>query len=157
MLKIPLTILYANGFEYFYHRYPMHAGSSFIRHRHTTHHQAITAEADQTDNALAFTPPMIAVFLLHVAGLLAFDRVKKSSLALPVSVTLAAYLVALDWIHEWQHAGGPARNWLTRWLRWHHDEHHRHWPTRFNIFLPIWDFLLGTLGRGQRSAGRQKK
>ncbi len=54
-----------------------------------------------------------------------------------------AYFILGEEIHWRIHLGG----WLPPGLRWsrkYHLTHHRRPQTRFNIFLPPFDWLLGT-------------
>ena len=67
--------------------------------------------------------------------------------------TFAMYVVTYEWLHLAYHLppDGPiGRLAPVRWLRRHHAAHHRpalmqKW--NFNITLPLWDWLRGTIYR----------
>ncbi len=145
MLEVALAILYTNFFEYCWHRFMMHSRRpNHIQRRHADHHWRTFANAEDKRNALALTPPVMTIWAMHavVLGWLGW----WAALA-----AMTGYLVVLDIVHAWQHR--VPMSWLRenhtgvlaairRFHLLHHVREFEH--TRMNIFLPIWDSLLGT-------------
>jgi sterol desaturase/sphingolipid hydroxylase (fatty acid hydroxylase superfamily) len=75
--------------------------------------------------------------------LLIFHLVLEPEAGLLLAVSFRAYLVVPEEIHWCIHLG----EWLPlglRTAREHHIAHHDRADTRFNVFLPLFDWLFGT-------------
>jgi len=121
--------LYVNFVEYVWHRWVLHSGRNRVHNAH--HHAFFTGDYDAR--------PLLNIWavvagVLHIVAASFYSR----ELAITVGLSLFSYLGVLEAIHALQHRFPESR--LARW----HIEHHRHPRKRFNIFLPIWDSILGT-------------
>lgn len=122
--------LYVGIIEYLYHRFLLHSGHHAV---HNAHHEAFFTHA-YDDGRLLNHWAFVAV-LLH---LIAFFALLPRSVALTLSLSTLTYLAALELGHAWIH--GHPKSWFARW----HIAHHRNPRHNFNVFLPTWDYLLGT-------------
>ncbi|MFQ5479280.1 MAG: sterol desaturase family protein [Candidatus Binatia bacterium] len=159
-LFVPPFFVFANWFEWWVHRGPMHHPTRFLRElyrRHTLQHHVVFTEHDmavRNPNELYhilfpwWFLPAILVANLPIPILLGY--VFSPDLGrLFVACTLAYYLV-YEWFHTLHHL--PPESWLGRraivgWLRNGHARHHD--PARmvmgnFNVSFPLWDYILGS-------------
>ncbi len=139
-----LGIIWANAFEYIYHRWILHLpGSSFAR-GHLEHHRASGTPSEVEHVTFARSPLWIVLlFLLNLLPVLGAERVFDVRLAPGIVAAFALYYLAFEEIHWRIHLGG----WLPRFLipaRAFHLSHHDRADARFNVFLPLFDWLLGT-------------
>lgn len=139
-----LGLVWANGFEYVYHRFLLHLPGSFFARPHLLHHRSLGAPDEAEHIHLAGSPfRIVLLFVANGAPLLALDRLFGLGLAPGVLIAFAVYLVAAEEIHWRMHLGG----WLPPGFRsatQHHLSHHERPDRRFNIFLPLFDRLLRT-------------
>ncbi len=126
--------LYVNFIEYAWHRWVLHSGRNQV---HNVHHRAFFSGEYDARNLLNVWAYLIASLHVVAACLIGLK------LALVVGLSLFSYLVVLEAMHKWQH-NHPG----SHWARWH-VEHHRHPVSHFNVFLPVWDCLLGPGARAQ--------
>ncbi len=136
-------ILYANWFEYAYHRYLLHKPKSSFAKEHLRHHMSVGTPEEPEHVNLGRSPLSVALmFVVNspavlIAGLLFGLRISPGML-----VGFTAYFLMTEEIHWRMHA----HEWLPRFLdapRRFHLAHHEVPDSRFSIFLPIWDFILG--------------
>ncbi|RMG10798.1 MAG: fatty acid hydroxylase family protein [Planctomycetota bacterium] len=156
---VPVTILFANLFEWWVHRGPMHRrtrllGALYERHART-HHVAFTRErmgaACHREWALVLFPPWVLPLLLLLIAPLAIALwfVDPASAWLFVASALLYYVV-YEWLHLAHHLpedSWPGRRWIVRTLRRPHRLHHDpSWMTRgnFNVSFPFADLVLRT-------------
>ena len=130
--------LYANFIEYAWHRWVLHSGHHQV---HDAHHRAFFTGEYEARNLLNRWAILAAA--LHVFAA-CFISLK---LGLVAAVSLFSYLAVLEALHAWQHGHKG-----SSWARWH-IQHHRHPLAHFNIFLPVWDCLLGPRVERQRRQG----
>lgn len=139
-------LLWANGFEYAYHRFLLHLPGSFFAKRHLEHH-AVTGTPAEAEH-VNFGGSPLAIFLLFVANgapIVAADFAFKLGIAPAMLIAFAAYFVAVEETHWRFHLGG----WLPaslRSAREYHLAHHDRPDGRFNVFLPLFDWLLCSTG-----------
>jgi xanthine/uracil permease len=142
-------ILYANAFEYVLHRFFLHWGQGFLVQRHGLHHE--TAGAPEEPRYVNFaTSPLVVVlvFVLNALPIFALELFVNIALAVGIFAGFTLYFIAYEEIHWRFHLGG----WLPGWLRLarnHHMLHHGGFEGRYNVFLPIFDWLF------ERSAWKQ--
>ncbi len=128
LLAFVLGWLYVNFVEYAWHRWVLHSGNHQV---HDAHHRAFFTgeyEAAGLLNRWAIVAAALHVAILCLVSL---------RLAAVVALSYSSYLALLEVMHRWQH-GHPDSS-LARW----HIEHHRYPLAHFNVFLPVWDYLLG--------------
>jgi hypothetical protein len=141
-------VLYANGFEYVLHRFFLHWGEGFLVQRHGLHHDTAGAAEEPRYVNFATSPwVVVLVFVLNALPVLALELFLHVGLAIGIFAGFTLYFIAYEEIHWRFHLGG----WLPGWLRAarnHHMLHHGGFEGRYNVFLPIFDWIF------QRSAWR---
>lgn len=155
---VPAFFLFANLFEWWVHRGPLHRpyrGLHRLYDRHAcSHHLAFVEGAMEVRAArelklVLFPPWLFPLFLLMNAPLLALLYFTGGFDAGLVFLACAvAYYVLYEWLHTLHH--WPRESWLGRrrlvgWLRRHHERHHdlkRMLHGNFNVSFPLADWLL---------------
>lgn len=139
-----LGLLWANFFEYALHRWLLHLPRSFLMREHLRHHASVgtSAEADYVN--LGGSPVYIVLlFLINGAPFVATDLALGLGISPSMLLAFAAYMIAEEEIH-WRIHLGTLPGWLD-FARHHHLAHHELPGSRYNIFLPLFDRLLGTV------------
>ncbi|HUL61377.1 MAG TPA: sterol desaturase family protein [Anaeromyxobacteraceae bacterium] len=160
---VPLFVAFGNAVEWHAHRGLLHRRTRFVEVmyiRHSVQHHRLyvgDAMAIRTARELRFVLlPSYAVFaVLAVAAPIpvAFALAGQRNLAALWIASAAAYLLAYEWLHLLCHLpedAPVARLAAVRALRRHHRLHHApHLMQRwnFNVTLPLWDLVRGTLHR----------
>lgn len=142
-------LLYANAFEYVLHRFFLHWGEGFLVQRHGLHHDTAGAPEEPRYVNFATSPwVVVLVFVLNAIPVAALEMLLRAGLAVGILLGFTLYFIAYEEIHWRFHLGG----WLPAWLRaarHHHMLHHGGFEGRYNVFLPIFDWIF------QRSAWKQ--
>ena len=142
-------LLYANAFEYVLHRFFLHWGEGFLVHRHGLHHETAGAPEEPRYVNFATSPwVVVLVFVLNAIPVLALEIFLRARLVGGILAGFTAYFIGYEEIHWRFHLGG----WLPGWLRSarnHHMLHHGGFEGRYNVFLPIFDWIF------QRRAWKQ--
>jgi Fatty acid hydroxylase superfamily len=142
-------LLYANAFEYVLHRFFLHWGEGFLVQRHGLHHDTAGAPEEPRYVNFATSPwVVVLVFALNAIPVLALELILRPGLAVGILAGFTLYFIAYEEIHWRFHLGG----WLPAWLRaarHHHMLHHGGFEGRYNVFLPIFDWIF------QRRAWKQ--
>ena len=160
---VPVFLVLENALEWHAHRGLLHRRTRFVEVmyiRHSVQHHRLyvgDAMAIRTARELRFVLlPSYAVFaVLAVAAPIpvAFALAGQRNLAALWIASAAAYLLAYEWLHLLCHLpedAPVARLAAVRALRRHHRLHHApHLMQRwnFNVTLPLWDLVRGTLHR----------
>jgi fatty acid hydroxylase family protein len=135
-------VLYANAFEYVLHRFFLHWGHGFLVQRHALHHNS--AGAPDEARYVNFATSRLVVILLFLANAPAVflvERLLHVGLAAGMFAGFTIYYVLYEEVHWRFHLGG----WLPRWmepLRRHHLLHHGDFEGRYNVFLPVFDWIF---------------
>lgn len=142
-------LAYANAFEYVLHRFFLHWGQGFLVQRHGLHHDT-AGEPEEPRYVNFATSPwvVVLVFVLNAIPVLVLELFLRPGLAVGILSGFTLYFIAYEEIHWRFHLGG----WLPGWLlaaRHHHMLHHGGFEGRYNVFLPIFDWIF------QRSAWKQ--
>ncbi len=136
-----LGFFYANGFEYCLHRFLLHSGRGIFGQQHMVHHTTLNSpEAARYVNFSSNPWGVVALFFANAAPFLFLQWIFRNGWTAGVFASFAIYYIAFEEIHWRTHMGG----WLPKWLRpaaRHHMLHHAHDIGRFNVFLPIFDWL----------------
>ncbi len=157
----PAFLIFANAFEWWIHRGPMHHPWPYLRElyqRHTLSHHAYFTDRDMEITSarelkLVLFPPFALPFFIAltsplpiVAGLVVSANAARIFFASAIS-----YYLIYEWLHLIHHL--PCASWIGQrhWvaaLRTHHTRHHE--PRRmtlgnFNVSFPLWDWVRGTL------------
>jgi len=135
-------LLYANAFEYVLHRFFLHWGEGFLVQRHGLHHDTAGAPEEPRYVNFATSPwVVVMVFVLNALPVLALELFSRAGLAVGILAGFTLYFIAYEEIHWRFHLGG----WLPGWLRAtrnHHMLHHGGFEGRYNVFLPIFDWIF---------------
>ena len=138
-------LVWANAFEYFYHRYLLHLPHNYLGKLHQLHLASIGTPQELEHLNLGGTPPLVlAAFVLNgmVITFLA-EVLLKLRISPGIFIAFTVSVIAIEEVHWRIHVGG----WLPSWLhfgREHHLIHHDRPDGRYNVFLPLFDWLLGT-------------
>jgi hypothetical protein len=137
-----LGFFYANAFEYCLHRFVLHAGRGFFGQQHMVHHTTLNSpEAARYVNFSRNPWGVVALFAANAAPFLVLAWIFGNGWTAGVFASFAVYYIAFEEIHWRTHMGG----WLPKWLRpaaRHHMLHHARDTGRFNVFLPIFDWIV---------------
>ena len=134
--------VYANAFEYVLHRFFLHWGEGFLVQRHGLHHDTAGAPEEPRYVNFATSPwVVVLVFVLNAIPVFALELFLRAGLAFGILAGFTLYFIAYEEIHWRFHLGG----WLPGWLRTardHHMLHHGGFEGRYNVFLPIFDWVF---------------
>jgi len=137
-----IGLLYANAFEYVLHRFFLHWGEGFLVQRHGLHHDTAGVPEEPRYVNFATSPwVVVLVFVLNAVPVLALELFLHAGLAAGIFAGFTLYFIAYEEIHWRFHLGG----WLPAWLRaarTHHMLHHGGFEGRYNVFLPIFDWIF---------------
>jgi len=153
-----LGFFYANGFEYCLHRFLLHAGRGIFREQHMVHHTTLDSpEAARYVNFSRNPLGVVALFFANAAPFLFLQWFFRNGWTAGVFASFAIYYIAFEEIHWRTHMSGRLPKWLRPAAR-HHLLHHARDSERFNVFLPMFDWIAGLVhlqGRIHRGeAGR---
>ena len=139
-------LLWANFFEYAYHRFLLHLPGTFFAQRHLGHHMTVGTPTEAEHVNLGSSPIWVfMLFVLNGVPAVIGDVLFKSRIVPGTLVAFTAYFIITEEFHWRFHLGG----WLPpgfRSAKINHMAHHERPNAQFNIFLPLWDRLLGTSG-----------
>jgi hypothetical protein len=141
--------IWGNAFEYVYHRWLLHQSGSAHAAGHREHHAQIGTPG-QAEHVALITSPLNVVLLFVINGVPAFlltSLIRLPGIFSGVFIGWAVYLIATEEIHWRIHMNG----WLPpglRFARAYHMSHHARPNSRYNVFLPLFDFLLGNTAQG---------
>ncbi|HEV7966562.1 MAG TPA: sterol desaturase family protein [Candidatus Acidoferrales bacterium] len=136
-----LGFFYANGFEYFLHRFVLHTGRGVFCQQHMLHHTTLNSpEAARYVNFSRNPWGVVALFFANAAPFLFLQWIFREGWTAGVFASFTIYYIAFEEIHWRSHMGGSLPKWLRPAAR-HHLLHHARDRDRFNVFLPIFDWL----------------
>ncbi len=137
-------LLWSNTFEYIYHRYVLHLGVGFFARQHLVHHTSVGKPNEAEHLTLGGTAlGIVLLFIANGVPLVIVDRLLGLGVAPAMLMAFALYVIAYEEIHWRIHLGGWLPSFMGSSVR-HHMQHHASPETRFNVFLPVFDRLLGT-------------
>jgi len=135
-------ILYANLYEYVLHRFFLHWGKGFLVQRHALHHNSTGAAEEPRYVNFAHSPLVVLVlFLGNAAPLFLVYHFWRLDIAPGGLFAFTIYYLLYEEIHWRFHLGG----WLPGWMqgaRHHHLLHHGDFEGRYNVFLPVCDWIF---------------
>jgi len=143
-------LIWGDAFEYVYHRWLLHRPRSPLGNGHHEHHAQI-GTPEQAEHVALISSPLNIVLLYVINGVPAFllaFRMGLWGILSGVFIGWTVYLIVTEEIHWRIHMNG----WLPpglRFARAYHMSHHDIPNSRYNIFLPLFDLLLGSAGRGR--------
>ncbi len=143
VIGLILGLLYANWFEYAYHRYLLHKPKTSFAKEHLRHHMSVGMPEEPEHVNLGRSPLSVALmFVVNSPAVLILGLLLGWQITPGMLVGFSVYFLITEEIHWRMHM----HEWLPRWLdapRRFHLAHHDVPDSRFSIFLPIWDFILG--------------
>lgn len=142
-LGILIGLVWGNAFEYAYHRWLLHRPRSSFGRGHLEHHINVGTPEEPEHVSLGRHPYHIALlFVSNGILVVALDLLFNLRLTPGIFVGWTGYLIAAEEIHWRIHMDG----WLPpglRFARAYHMSHHDIPNTRYNVFLPLFDLVLG--------------
>lgn len=146
-----LGLLYANAFEYFFHRFALHPPGRVLAKYHRIHHDTWGTPEEPLYVNFAKNPLIVALlFAVNALPIAAIEYLLGLGFAPGMMVAFVVYFALYEDIHWRIHLGGRLPAWLEP-VRKHHLKHHATAEEKFNILLPLFDWLIGP----QHSAGKQ--
>lgn len=172
-LTIPITIFLGLGFEWRIHRSMLHErlplfGTLYVRHE--LHHHVIYTYDDMTMRSnrewrlvLMPTYAIVLVFLMMVPLVAALWFWVSPNVALLHLATSMLFFLAYEWFHLAYHLPPDhpiGRLGVVRRLRELHRRHHdprlmKRW--NFNVTVPVFDWIHGTLWSEERERARRER
>jgi hypothetical protein len=153
LIGVLAGVIWGNAFEYAYHRWLLHHPRNPLGTGHREHHAQIDTPEAPEHVALASSPQN--VFLLFavnsVPALLICLLTGFWAILSGVFIGWMVYLISAEEIHWRIHMNG----WLppgVQFARGYHLSHHDVPNSRYNVFLPLCDFLLVTAGQRESKA-----
>jgi hypothetical protein len=164
LLTIPAVWVLSNAIEWRAHKRVLHERTWYapiLYDRHTPlHHRVFVTEDMAIRSTKEFRLVLIPAFgiLVLFVGVMPFAAglwlLGARNPAVLFMATSMAYVLSYEWLHLAYHA--PVTSWIGRTrlisrLRRHHATHHspelmQRW--NFNVTVPLWDWLKGTIYRG---------
>lgn len=140
LLWFLVGLLWANWFEYAYHRWADHKSGSYFERAHRVHHAKPKDERNINLGETGLTT--FVMFLVNGGPAILLDGLwLHSGFSAPLLAAFVFYVLAIEEIHWRVHTGG----WIPFHLgRRYHLEHHARPTTRFNICVPLFDWIFGT-------------
>jgi hypothetical protein len=136
--------LWANFFEYAYHRYLLHLPGTSLARKHLEHHMSVGAFNEAENVNLGSAPIWVALlFAINGVPVILADLLLGFRSAPGVLVAFAIYIILTEELHWRIHLGQSLPPGLDK-ARRYHLSHHTRPNARFNIFLPLWDLVFRT-------------
>jgi hypothetical protein len=146
LLGVIIGLLWGNAFEYVYHRWLLHRPRSPLGKGHLEHHAHVGTLEEPEQVSLGKSPLHIALlFASNGIVVILIDFLLGLRITPGIFVGWTVYLITAEEIHWRIHLNG----WLPpglRFARAYHMAHHDIPNTRYNVFLPLFDLLLGNSG-----------
>ena len=150
LVGVLVGLLYSNGFEYCFHRWALHRVGSLFFEGHREHHES-SMKTNQEEHLNFFSGSPVHIVILFVVNAIPFLLIElfNAQILSGVLVGFVAYFIGMEEIHRRAHTSG----WIPQSWRKHHMIHHGHGAhanedTNFNIFFPLFDWLLKTKHEG---------
>jgi hypothetical protein len=138
-----IGLLWASLFEYAYHRFLLHLPGTFFARRHLEHHASVGTPTEAEHVNFGSSPIwVVALFVINGIPVMAADPLLGWRIAPGMLLAFAFYFITVEEMHWRIHLGEPLPPVLGA-SRAYHLAHHARPDARFNIFLPLWDALLG--------------
>jgi sterol desaturase/sphingolipid hydroxylase (fatty acid hydroxylase superfamily) len=143
-------LIWGDAFEYVYHRWLLHRPRSPLGTGHHEHHAQI-GTPEEAEHVALISSAMNILLLFVINGVPAFlvtSRIGLWGILSGVFIGWTVYVILTEEIHWRIHMNG----WLPpglRFARAYHMCHHDIPNSRYNVFLPLFDLLFGSLGRGR--------
>jgi uncharacterized membrane protein YeaQ/YmgE (transglycosylase-associated protein family) len=144
LLGITIGLLWANAFEYFYHRYLLHWPQTSFGKGHLLHHLTTGTPREPEHATFGSSPVWVAVlFAANGIPALLVDYRFGLGVAPGILTGFSLYMILVEEIHWQVHLGG----WIPglRRIREYHMAHHDIPNGRYNVFFPFFDYVFGRI------------
>jgi hypothetical protein len=139
-------LLWGSLFEHAYHRFLLHLPGTFFARRHLEHHASVGTPTEAEHVNLGSSPIwVVGLFAINVIPVVAADLLFGWQIGPGILLAFAIYFVTVEEVHWRIHLLERLPPVLAA-SRAYHLAHHDRPDARFNIFLPLWDKLLGSMG-----------
>ena len=137
-------LFWATWFEYAYHRFLLHLPGTFFAKEHLRHHMSVDTPAEAEHLNLGGSPLWVVVlFALNSVPMIAADLWFRLGITPGMLLAFSLYFITTEEFHWRIHLGESLPPGFEA-TRAYHLSHHDRPNARFNIFLPVWDILLGS-------------
>jgi sterol desaturase/sphingolipid hydroxylase (fatty acid hydroxylase superfamily) len=149
LLGFIVGLVWGDAFEYVYHRWLLHRPRGPLGPGHHEHHARI-GTPEEAEHVALISSPLNILLLFVINGIPAFlvaSRMSLWGILSGVFIGWTVYVIVTEEIHWRIHMNG----WLPpglRFARAYHMNHHDIPTSRYNVFLPLFDLLFGSAGRG---------
>jgi hypothetical protein len=144
LFGVVIGLIWGNGFEYAYHRWLLHWPQSSFGKGHLQHHMNVGTPEEPEHVTLGRSPlHILPLFLSNGLLVMTLDRFLQLKFTSGIMCGWTVYLIAAEEIHWRIHLHG----WLPpglRFARAYHLTHHDIPDLRYNVFLPLFDWILGS-------------
>jgi Fatty acid hydroxylase superfamily len=142
LIGLTIGLVWGNAFEYVYHRWLLHRPHSTLTKGHLEHHVNVGTPEEPEHVSLGKSPPYIALlFASNGVVVVLVDSLLRLWLSPGIFVGWTLYLITAEEIHWRIHMDG----WLPpglRFARAYHMSHHDIPNSRYNVFLPLFDWCF---------------
>ncbi len=145
LMGLVAGLIWGNAFEYSYHRWLLHRPRSAMAAGHLEHHAQVGSPEEAEYVALIGSPlNVVVLFAINSAFALPIAFLCGLRGMLPgIFLGWMAYVIAAEEIHWRIHIVGSLPAGL-QFACAYHMSHHDIPNSRYNVFLPLFDLLLGT-------------
>ncbi len=142
---LAIGLLWANAFEYVYHRFLLHWPKSSFGKGHLLHHRTL-GKPEEAEHVTFGSSPLYVAALFAVNGIpvVLAHFALGWRIAPGILAGFSLYMIAVEEIHWRIHLGGRLPPGLG-WARIYHMAHHDIADGRYNVFLPIFDLIFGNM------------
>jgi len=142
---IAAGMLWANAFEYFYHRYLLHLPRSSFGKEHLLHH-ATLGRPEEPEHITFGSSPLYLMVLFAINGLIALGIgwLLRVPILPGILTGFSLYFVLVEEVH-WRIHMGEWLPVLMNGVREYHMAHHDIPDGRFNVFFPVFDYVFGNI------------
>jgi hypothetical protein len=144
-IGVSIGMLWANAFEYFYHRFLLHLPKSSFGKEHLLHHSTLGRPEEPEHVTFGSSPIyLMALFVTNGVIAVAICWSLRVTTAPGILTGFSIYLILVEEIHWRIHMG----EWLPASLesvREYHMAHHDIPGGRFNVFFPVFDYIFGNI------------
>ncbi len=150
LIGFAVGIVWANAFEYWYHRSLLHGSVNTLARHHMEHHAA-TGTAEEAEHINFGESPLAValLFLVNGGAAVVADMLLGLRIAPGILAAFSVYFVVVEEIHFRIHMNGSLPRVLHS-AKAYHFLHHDRPDSRFNVFLPLFDWVCGTICPGRR-------
>ena len=144
VIGLAAGLLWANFFEYAYHRWVLHWPDTDAFERHGLHHSSVGRPNEPEHLPLGGSPKLVAMlFLVNGGPVILADAWLRMGFAPGVLLGFVIYTILSEDIH-WRFHMQEWVPWFLEPARAHHLLHHDRPHGNYAVFFPLFDKLFGT-------------